>query len=181
MGSTQHAQYIYIYKYDALPSEFSDFCIPSMRKSESSFFFVGASGPPRRIGSNIVWHSCETLLYMTLLWVHAWVQSSCDQCLVPASPLYSGNKFCQPTSHLTGTASNYKVLLQVKTGSTGQKLPSFTQGIGSTKKKWFLKNEPKKGTPKGCPGTQEYHGEARGKQKKINCTLPKTSVPEQTG
>ena len=29
--------------------------------------------------------------------------------------------------------------------------------------------------------TQESHGEARGKQTKINCTLPKTSVPEQTG
>ena len=29
--------------------------------------------------------------------------------------------------------------------------------------------------------TQEYHGEAGGKQKKMNCTLPKTSVPEQTG
>ena len=28
--------------------------------------------------------------------------------------------------------------------------------------------------------TQENHGEARGKQTKINCTLPKTSVPEQT-
>ena len=28
--------------------------------------------------------------------------------------------------------------------------------------------------------TQEYHGGAKGKQTKINCTLPKTSVPEQT-
>ena len=29
--------------------------------------------------------------------------------------------------------------------------------------------------------TQEYHGEARDKQTTLNCTLPKTSVPEQTG